>query len=564
MISELLENTSQDEKNLIQMVKTAYADIQTHCMTTKPIEELPGLLTLTENFKMSAHRAAIFCTAYCIGEKQSRLSDKLLYAVLRNYFNENLSSFRVELREMKRLGLLYRTKNDEGQYQISVQSKFVQALDENDLTAFQTIGPKGLESALEYFKKKVLDHDELTENEICKVIEDIESANQDLNIVKYCNDQMFYFAYANTAALYAICAKAVVDNQSFDFSYMDAFLHFGRKPIQRLRDNILDGSWSPIEAGLVEIEGGNHLEHNPNLRLTSKGYDVLLKELDPDLLKSIRAKIGAIKTPLINSRDINKVSLYFNPPLAEKTKRIAELLSKDSFARYQSQFPKNAKMTGLTVLFHGGPGCGKTEFALQLSRLTGRSLMKVQVTDFQSKWVGESESQLKQIFRDYRVACERLELKPILFLNECDQVLGKRVNISSAVDQMSNSLQNILLEEMENFDGILLGTTNLTQNMDSAFERRWVMKVLFDAPNKAAKLSIWKSAIKGLRASELEVLVDQFDFTPGEIANISRRFSVEKLLGLTQPRLKTLIELCETERLEKQTIKGHHIGFKVA
>jgi SpoVK/Ycf46/Vps4 family AAA+-type ATPase len=218
-------------------------------------------------------------------------------------------------------------------------------------------------------------------------------------------------------------------------------------------------------------------------------------------------------------------------------------------------------MKGITMLFHGGPGCGKTEFALQLSKATGRPLMKIEVTDFQSKWVGESEKQLKQIFTDYKAISKRMgSQSPILFLNECDQVIGRRVGIKSSVDQMTNALQNIILEEMETFNGILIGTTNLTANMDPAFERRWVMKMQFVAPNEEAKISIWKSAIKGLRQNEALDLVKRFDFTPGEIANVSRRFVIENMLGLSQSRLQTLIQLCETEHYEVQTSQKT-IGF---
>jgi len=78
----------------------------------------------------------------------------------------------------------------------------------------------------------------------------------------------------------------------------------------------------------------------------------------------------------------------------------------------------------------------------------------------------------------------------------------------------------------------MIGTTNLTKNMDEAFERRFAMKFQFESPNETAKVSIWKSAIKGLRQQEAIALVKQFDFTPGEINNVARRFMVENLLGL--------------------------------
>ncbi len=551
---------AQAKNELIQKLKAAYGEIQRFCLSDVPLTELKSVVHISELFKMNVQRAAIFTSVFCINENDTPVTDKLLFGILRKFLSNDKSVFRLEMREMIRLDFFTKSKEG-GLHVITLQHKVITALDEGDIAFFENIGPKGLESTMEFVRNKLLDFDVLTENEVSAILGDIEKGNEELALVKYCNDQMFYFAIVNTVALYAICSRAVVDSRSFDFAYMETYFPFGRRTIQALRENILDGSWAPIEDGLVEIDGGNQIEYNPVLRLTALGYDTLLKELDPVLLKSIRTKLGAIKTPLIEPTDIEKVQLHFSPELAERTERIAALLSKESFAKYQSKFPQKAKMKGLTLLFHGGPGCGKTEFAMQLSRITGRPLMKVQVTDFQSKWVGESEAQLKQIFRDYRMACERSEIIPILFLNECDQVIGKRIDVSSSVDQMSNALQNILLEEMENFNGIMLGTTNLARNMDAAFERRWVMKVLFESPNKDAKKAIWKSVIKGLRANEVDTLVDQFDLTPGEIFNISRRFAVEKLLGLKKTKLKTLIELCETERFQSSAVKLNTIGF---
>jgi SpoVK/Ycf46/Vps4 family AAA+-type ATPase len=379
--------------------------------------------------------------------------------------------------------------------------------------------------------------------------------------VKYCEDKLFIIATINTFALFAICSKAMVDCEGFDFSYMDLYIQFGRREINQLRMKILNGEWEPIQDKLVEIDGGNQIEHNPTLRLTSSGYSKLLKELDSDLMQLIRSKSGLIKTPMIQPQQIQKIKLVFSDEFTENTNRITQLLTQKSFVKYQSSFPKNAKMKGMTLLFHGGPGCGKTEFAMQLSKQTGRPLMKIQVTDFQSKWVGQSESQLKAIFDDYRMSFDRMKIKPILFLNECDQIIGKRISVGNSVDQMSNALQNILLEEMENFDGIMIGTTNLKENMDSAFERRWIIKLQFDTPNSEAQKAIWKSYIKGLKPIELDQLVNQFHFTPGEIANIARRFKVEQLLGLRSTKFQTLLSLSETERFIKTNPTNKAIGF---
>ena len=539
---------NQQPSDLILIVKKAFADVQeSSLIANKPLIDLPHLVEMANMFNMSFERAVVFAAIYCISENDSKLTEKGITSILKHFFVNNSRAVRMEIRELKRIGLICLLK-DEGLMVYFIDSKIMQALDENDLDAIVNVGPVGLEASLEFFRKKMMDHDSLCRSEVNQYLDDIQQRNPNLNLVKYCDEKYFFNTIYDAYLCFAVCAKAVIDNDAFDFSYMESYVNIGRKYIQILRQEVLSQCWSPITDGYIEISGGNTMDFNPQLVLTAKGYDFFLKEMDPAFLKMIRTKIGALRTPLIQPKDIQKVKLFFSSEFTETTTRIASLLQPETFRKYQDGFPKAAKMKGMTMLFHGSPGCGKTEFALQLSKLTGRPLMKIEVTDFQSKWVGESEKRLRGIFKDYRMACERSEIQPLLFFNEADQIIGKRVAIRNSVDQMTNALQNIVLEEMENFDGILIGTTNLTENMDAAFERRWVMKLHFESPNNQAKQAIWKSAIKGLRTSEAEKLVQKFDFTPGEITNISRRFSVEKLLGLTSTRLDMLMKLCESER----------------
>jgi SpoVK/Ycf46/Vps4 family AAA+-type ATPase len=547
--------------DLIQVVKDAYSDIQ-ECLLlqVKPIEELPKINAMSKLFNMSVARAAVFAVIYCRSEHEVRLSEKGVISILRNYFDGESRNIRLEIKELKRLGLIERNR-EEGVFYFTMHPDIVQALDDNNLEKVSNVGPRGLEESLDYFKKKLMDHDVLSRTEVEQLLEDITEANPTLSVIQYCEQKNLFENVYDAYLILAVCTKAVLDQHHFDFSYLSNFITFSRCYLHILRHEVLEGTWAPIADGLIENAGGNMVEYEPELRLTAKGYDFLLKELDPEYLKRIRLKVATVKTPMIQPKEIQKVNLHFDEAFAQRTARITELLKPASFSQYQSNFPKKAKMKGLTLLFHGGPGCGKTEFALQLSKATGRPLMKVEVTDFQSKWVGESEKQLKQIFVDYKMACDRMGDKmPILFLNECDQLISRRVGIKSSVDQMTNAIQNIILEEMETFQGILIGTTNLTANMDPAFERRWIMKLQFASPNETAKIAIWKSAIKGLRHSEAQELVKRFDFTPGEIANISRRYLIENMLGITQSRLQTLIQLCETEHYDVQT-SPKSIGF---
>jgi SpoVK/Ycf46/Vps4 family AAA+-type ATPase len=175
----------------------------------------------------------------------------------------------------------------------------------------------------------------------------------------------------------------------------------------------------------------------------------------------------------------------------------------------------------------------------------------VQVTDFKDKFVGESEAKLKKIFNNYRSYCQSCEVAPILLFNEGDAILSKRTtNIERSVDQMSNALQNILLEEMENLEGIMIVTTNLTTNLDSAFERRFIFKVQFDKPDNQNKARIWKSMIEELSDDDSLELAESFDVSGGEIENIARKSIMEYVISGQKPNIKTVKLLAETEKLK--------------
>ena len=558
-MKKLKISQNQDKEDFGKLIKDAFGNLQENSLAfSKPLPAMRNLVTMADKLKMSIDRAAIFATVHCMSSIDIRLSERTITAFLKPFFQENGKLIRTQLREMQRIGLLERERY-EGMHIFSIESAISEAIDNGDLDTIRNVGPIGLDAVLEYFRKKLLDHDHLGKSEVNQFIDDIVENNAQLNLIKYCNKKHFTDTVLDAYVCIAVCVKSVFDNDAFNFSYLDNYINMGKNYIQYMRKEILADTWAPIAEGLIENAGGAMVDFNPELKLTPKGFDYFLKELDPDMLKFLRARLGKVNVPMIQAKDIQKVDLYFNPEFSKRIDRVSSILMPQKFAEFQASFPLNAKMKGLTMLFHGGPGSGKSEMVLQICRKTKRPLMKIDVTDFQSKWVGESERKLKQIFTDYKTACERLEVAPILFLNECDQVLGKRVGIRNSVDQMSNALQNILLEQMEQFNGIMIGTTNLTKNMDDAFERRWAMKFEFQSPNEMAKISIWKSAIKGLRQQEAIELVKKFDFTPGEINNVARRFMVENLLGLEKSRLQTLLELCATEHYEQN--HKSNIGF---
>lgn len=168
---------------------------------------------------------------------------------------------------------------------------------------------------------------------------------------------------------------------------------------------------------------------------------------------------------------------------------------------------------------------------------------------------------VKAIFDEYKSIVKNSETAPILLFNEADAIFGIRMSgAERAVDKMENSLQNIILQEMENLQGIMIATTNLTENFDPAFERRFIYKVKFNKPDPEARSLIWESMVEGLSSSSANALARDFDFSGGQIENISRKSMVDYILSGNEPTLEDLRKLCDAETLSSDSRKTK-IGF---
>lgn len=271
------------------------------------------------------------------------------------------------------------------------------------------------------------------------------------------------------------------------------------------------------------------------------------------------------------SKDIVPKSLFYNDSERLQIERLANILSAEQLPIIQDRLRQKGMRTGVCILMHGYPGTGKTATAYELARQTGRDIIQVQVTDFKDKYVGESEANLKRIFANYRRYCQNVTSSPssegrggglpILLLNEGDAILSKRTqNVERSVDQMSNALQNILLEEMENLEGIMIVTTNLTVNLDKAFERRFIFKIQFEKPSVEVKARIWQSMIDHLDADGATELARLYDVTGGEIENIARKSTMEYVLTGREADVEMLKAFTQQEKLESSQ-KRKAIGF---
>ena len=114
---------------------------------------------------------------------------------------------------------------------------------------------------------------------------------------------------------------------------------------------------------------------------------------------------------------------------------------------------------------------------------------------------------------------------------------------------MENSLQNIILQEMEDLKGILIATTNLTENLDKAFERRFLYKVKFNNPSVEIKCQIWNAMMPELPEADAHYLAEKFDFSGGQIENVVRKKTIQNILTGHEPAMEALLTFCCEEMI---------------
>jgi hypothetical protein len=308
------------------------------------------------------------------------------------------------------------------------------------------------------------------------------------------------------------------------------------------------------QKGLIEyVKRDNFVDVN-SYKLTDKAKDELLADFDEQLSnKSMKG--------LIEPENLMEKPMFYPPKTQKEIEELSRLLIDTNFKEIQNRLKKEGDRTGFACLFSGGPGTGKTETVYQIARKTNRPIMLVDISETKSMWFGESEKKIKEVFSRYKTAAKKSKITPILLFNEADAIIGKRQNLGDerkGAGQTENTIQNIILQEIEHLDGILIATTNLAKNMDKAFERRFIYKIEFESPNEETRQSIWKSKLPALSEREIKLLASQFNFSGGLIENIARRSSVNEVLQGHPLSFDEIVGLGKTEAKES---KQNKIGF---
>lgn len=316
-----------------------------------------------------------------------------------------------------------------------------------------------------------------------------------------------------------------------------------------------EGNHPLMKRGLIEHVCEDGIANASQIHLTAKARQILLSDFH---LHSSEASVAGLTKP----ETLVEKTLFYTQVNGAQVGELQSFLAPDRYKEIRERMKENGYRSGFACLFYGDPGTGKTETVYQLARQTGRSILSVHVPEIKSKWVGDSEKNIKAVFDRYRLLVQRLEIAPILLFNEADAIFGQRMEgAQRSVDKMENSIQNIILEEMESLDGILIATTNLSQNLDPAFKRRFLYKIRFERPDAAVREKIWHTMLPSLSPAECADLASAYDLSGGQMENVSRKFAINAILyGNGKDRMEVLRSYCGAEKMDNKA-QRKRIGF---
>ena len=394
-----------------------------------------------------------------------------------------------------------------------------------------------------------------------KLVEKAESLLRDSDTAPICAFAKTINLDSFTKAMFlTMCYNHVSGSESFT---VDSLLNDLRPNLEdqfKIRQEFKLQKSAFFQLELIETSSDTSLSFSDNdYKLSEKGIQAFL----PDYT-SRKTKSTSNFLELIESEKIASKELYYNEAENNKIKNLYTILKQENFKALCERLESKGKPQCITAIFYGSPGTGKTETALQLAKSSGRAVLMADVSSLRSKWVGETEKFTKKLFSDYEKMRNEHELCPILLFNEADSILSKRRPVTDKVDQMENAMQNIILQELEKFEGIFIATTNLEQNLDEAYDRRITFKIKYSSPTEEARLSIWKQKLPMTNEGILRILNQKYKLTGGQIDNICKKIEVDTLLqGEGIVDLSYLEVLAEEETSLRRKESGAIVGFKM-
>ncbi|MCR5130663.1 MAG: ATP-binding protein [Prevotella sp.] len=511
----------------------------------------PEISFLADSYGITKTQAVLFCV--CM-ERGPRHVDFCDLAVHLDISRIKVLSYASEIDALVRRRLLvYRDVKEQDDF--DVPSVVIRHLKHNEVYELpndtELTCPELFALLEQWFtdlEQDVVDASELSDN-ICRLYE----KNPQIQFVKQMKE--LYLPDEDQLMLTFFCSL-LVNNGDDDvrFNQIQSVCE-NRRHFNAVKTLMQNGIYVLMERNLIEHRCEDGIASPNRFKLTNHAKRLLLEEMN----------VGTDDENIANvmkATELTKKDMFYSERNKKEVGELTSFCKEEQYRQIHERMQQRGFRSGFACLFYGAPGTGKTETVYQLARDTGRDIMVVDVPQIKSKWVGDSEKNIKAIFDRYRELVKRSEKAPILLFNEADAVIGIRKDgATNAVDKMENTVQNIILQEMETLDGIMIATTNLADNLDTAFERRFLYKINFEKPAASVRAKIWQTMIPELSADDCSQLAAAYEFSGGQIENVARKHAINVILhGDEQQSLKTLRDYCDAERLTSKK-EARRIGF---
>ena len=511
----------------------------------------PEIGLIADSYNITEQQAVLFCICMERGPRRVNYDD---FANHLDLSNIRVLSYASDVDALVRRRLIrYRNVHDEDSF--DVNQSVIKALKRNEAYQLPTRTDLDCNDLFEQLNMLFddLHNDAITPDNLLNELDELFANNPQIGMVQQLNEQHISGEYL---LLLLFFSHRLINKDDNDIRFGQMECVFSDKSaFTRAKGELRRAEHRLMQYNLIEHRSVDGIADTQSYCLTAHAKRTLLAEMK---LSSAEEKIADV----LCHKTLTEKPLFYAETIEQQVSELSTFFLPERYNEIRERMQQRGFRHGFSCLFYGGPGTGKTETVYQLARQTGRDILVVDVPQIKSKWVGDSEKNIKALFDRYRELVNRSEVAPILLFNEADAIIGIRKNgATNAVDKMENTIQNIILQEMESLDGILIATTNLADNLDTAFERRFLYKIRFDKPDASVRSLIWKQMIPELSTTDATTLATAFDFSGGQIENIARKHAIHAVLhGEPESLLRTLQDYCATEKLDSKSVVKK-IGF---
>lgn len=448
-----------------------------------------------------------------------------------------------------------RLNNNEGKKSFLLSELVIEAVTKGDKELLKPEPVKGIiQFAQEVaYLTNLRWEEDITTDHLLSEVTDLMEHNSSLSMVEKL--QQYFLPPIELALLWNVCHRHIhYQREHIDIADILSEIEEDSSNTYLIKKKLKEQQLAIQQHGFIEYVKQQYGMHNL-VKPTQKLLEMLY-EGEPQL-----KVVFAPKHCRLDPYDtIPSEQLFYNEQEQVQLDEVEAVLSIDKLGELQARLDKLGYTKGVNILLYGYPGTGKTASVKQWARKNQRHLLWVEVNKIKSPWVGESEQNLQAVFEEYEKACKVFPQMPILLFNEADAILGKRMDAQTSVDRMENAMQNILLQRLEDFNGIFIATTNMANQLDKAFDRRFLYKIHFNKPSVTTRMKILESVFPFLNHEELLVVNEKYALTGGQMMNVKKRFVFQELLSGKEPNF-TQVMACIEEEIQLSGSKREAIGF---